>query len=590
MAVEVEDDRNDRAFVAGSVRHGAAAVASATRTGVRTRWWRRLDPVVCLAAVLVLLPTVAAMASALRNPWAPTNDWALLELQVRDVGTGDTPLVGAWSRFGWDHPGPLPFYVLAVFYRLVPAEHGLLFASAAVNFLATAGCAGLALRQPRARALVVLVGLAVLQRGLGIAELSDPWNPTLPMMPFALYALVCVDYAGRGRSWALPVAAGVGSFVVQAHVGFAQPVAAIALVALFMRWHLAKAAGGMHLTSSSPTRRPWRALISTATVLGAAWLPVLVDQAVGSGNLGTIARWALGDEVGPGMGELTEGHLPPRQVAGAAAWLLDPVGLWLGRSEPISVAGYPLVGDASPLRLVWLLLAGAAVLALARRQQGTDRPLLLGAVAVAAAGVAAVFGDLVAARGAPVFWAFRWAAVVSMLAWVACGWAATAFFERRLRNRDGSSVGRDRRRSLAAAAGWLAVVAVPVSATIWGGTLGGQPLEHASEPLLRLVPAIEEHARRQPVVVASSEYFFNDVDLGLPVVLERAGIAWVEHDDPRAEGHPRFIVMRADQLDGLTDYVIATGGAQVLARSGTPEPGEPSNRELVLLLLVTGPD
>ena len=32
--------------------------------------------------------------SALRHPWIPTNDWALIELRVREVGTGDTPLVG----------------------------------------------------------------------------------------------------------------------------------------------------------------------------------------------------------------------------------------------------------------------------------------------------------------------------------------------------------------------------------------------------------------------------------------------------------------------------------------------------------------
>src|SRR3712207_8448963 len=30
-------------------------------------------------------------------------DWALLEVRVRDVGSSETPLVGAYSRFGWNH-------------------------------------------------------------------------------------------------------------------------------------------------------------------------------------------------------------------------------------------------------------------------------------------------------------------------------------------------------------------------------------------------------------------------------------------------------------------------------------------------------
>lgn len=90
------------------------------------------------------------------------------------------------------------------------------------------------------------------------------------------------------------------------------------------------------------------------------------------------------------------------------------MGLWLGRSGPIVVAGYPVVGDAAPLRLVWLQVAGAAVVALARRTPGPDRPSLIGAGAVAAAGVAVVLSDLVTARGIPAFWAFRWAAVVPM--------------------------------------------------------------------------------------------------------------------------------------------------------------------------------
>ena len=181
------------------------------------------DPVLLVAAALLLVPALAAMYSARVHPWYPTNDWALIELQVRDVFTSDTPLVGAWSRFNWRHPGPLSFYLLALPYRLAPPDRGLLFATTVVNFGFVASYAWVALRQPRWRALVALGGLALLQRGLGIEGLTDPWNPTTPIIPFALYVLLCVDLATARRRWTLPAMAFVASLVVQSHIGFAQP-------------------------------------------------------------------------------------------------------------------------------------------------------------------------------------------------------------------------------------------------------------------------------------------------------------------------------------------------------------------------------
>ena len=48
------------------------------------------------------------MVSALRRPWAPTDDWALIEMQVRAVGTADTPLVVRPPVKGAPRPGDLP--------------------------------------------------------------------------------------------------------------------------------------------------------------------------------------------------------------------------------------------------------------------------------------------------------------------------------------------------------------------------------------------------------------------------------------------------------------------------------------------------
>lgn len=584
------DVREAEADTSGS---GASRPSAARRLAARLARRTTRDPVVLVAAALVLLPTIAAIVSALRNPWVPSDDWALLELQVRAVGTADTPLVGAWSRFGWDHPGPWPLYLLAAFYRLVPGEHGLLFAAAAVNLLAVGGCVAVALRRSRAQALVVLAGLAVLQRGMGIEALGDPWNPLLPILPFALYCLVCAELAVDRRPWMLPVAAGYASFAVQAHVGFAQPVVLVGLAAAGSAWW---APGRRARADAGADDRPaggagaglrWRAALPTAIVLLVAWAPVLLDQVAGDGNVGMIVRWALGDEVGPDLGSLNEGRLPADRVAGAASWLLDPFGPWLGNDDHPVAFGFELLGDRPPALGLWvpLVLAGSVLLA-TRAADAVERRRIIGAVVVAAAGVVATVTDLATAQGAPVLWPFRWVSVVVMLVWISGGWAVTAALSDALRRRHGWAPTAVARR--AAVAGMLALVVVPVVATVWRGSLGHRPVENASDELLRLAPAIVEHARDEEVVVANSTVMLGAVDLGLPVVLARAGIPWVERDDPRAGGHAQLGILRAADLEGMHGVAVARGDAEILARSRPRGGGDP-DAELLLLRIDSGP-
>jgi hypothetical protein len=575
--------------------HAASPPADPVDTAVPDA---RRDLFVLVAAALVLVPSLVAAVSALRHPYIPTNDWALIELQVRQVGTGDTPLVGVWSRFGWRHPGPLLFYALALPYRLVPDDRGLLFATACVNLAATVGFALVVIRYPRTRALIALFGMAMLQRGLGIDQLGDPWNPTILIVPFALYLVLCVEIAvGRDR-WPLAVAAGVASFVVQAHVGLLQPVVLVGVVALGLRW-----------LRTRPRRIAWRSLVPTAVVLGLAWLPPVIDQVDGSGNLGLLFRWARGDDIGGGMGVLTEGRLSHQRILDGAAWLLDPTGMWVGRFQPVDVFGSLLLGRGRPLTLLWVPIVLGLVLALVRRaplRDGYRRPTIAVGV-LAATAVVALFTDLSTAQGAPVFWPFRWVVAVVMLLWIALGWAVAGALVHRFPWLDepwsprGTRSVRSARptrpvlsarsvrsaRVRLAGVAMVAAVALPVGLAAWRGPVGRQPLQPASDALLRLQPAILEHARQEPLVVANTVDKLNDKDLALPVILERAGIEWAEADDPRAPGHNRYLVLPAGGLGNpQVAGALAVGNAELLARSGPPRPGEPPDSELVLVRTV----
>src|SRR5207244_4933496 len=97
-------------------------------------------------------------------------DQAIIELRTRDVGTWDTPLVGPYSRFGGNHPGPLLFWLYAIPYRLTGgASWSLLAAPGILNLLAVAGALWIAWRTGRLEFTACLAaGIAVLVGNLGI--------------------------------------------------------------------------------------------------------------------------------------------------------------------------------------------------------------------------------------------------------------------------------------------------------------------------------------------------------------------------------------------------------------------------------------
>ncbi|MGZ8735026.1 MAG: hypothetical protein ACXW1M_07545, partial [Acidimicrobiia bacterium] len=69
---------------------------------------------------LALVPLAAVFVATIDqwDAYRAIADDALIELQTRDVGTRAV-FLGPYSRFGWYHPGPALFYVLAVPYRLL---------------------------------------------------------------------------------------------------------------------------------------------------------------------------------------------------------------------------------------------------------------------------------------------------------------------------------------------------------------------------------------------------------------------------------------------------------------------------------------
>lgn len=385
------------------------------------------DVVSALLVVVVALPLALLAVRATATPWTPASDQAIELLAVHDVGSADTPLVGAFSRLGWHHPGPLLFWVLAPFDRLAGPSGVLL----AVALLAIASLGGALAAADRlgGRSLTVAVAgaAAVLIHTLGPARLVDPWNPHVTYLPLLCF-LVTVALAARGGTrWALPVAVLTGSFVVQSHLGTLGPVSAASIGAAVWWWRAQPRPIGWPV--------PWR----SALLAVGLWVGPLLDQAAGRGNLGDIARF-----IATGDGE----RAPLQRGVEVASRELGVPPAFVGGRE---VGFLNEVVSAPPWRLAatFALLAGAWVLA---RRAGRSDPTRLVALATWLVATATV---AVAVTSDGLFgYVLRWTWPVAAFAVAAAAWAVW----------EGAAVRASRpvRTAVAALAG-LAIAAVSLA-------------------------------------------------------------------------------------------------------------------------------
>ena len=241
---------------------------------------------------LVALPFTIAALALIGETWAPSNDVALQLLKIGDVGTRRTPLLGAWSRWGWNHPGPWPTYLLAPFTWLF-GPTGALVGTLMLNMASLMAAVVLG----RRRGGMVLAGLvAVCGLAIGFAQgatfLMNPWNPYVGVLP--VYALILVAWSLSDRDWkVMPLMVVFASFSIQAHVGFAPVVAVICVGGVMLAWRTGPADPGE--TPPEPDQAPaWRRpLIWSGVVAVVAWLPAMIEEIANQpGNLTLLARFS----------------------------------------------------------------------------------------------------------------------------------------------------------------------------------------------------------------------------------------------------------------------------------------------------------
>jgi hypothetical protein len=312
---------------------------------------------------------VAAFTTARAPETYPVADTATTSLSTLRAIRGDLA-VGSYSRFGWNHPGPLLYQALAVPYAASGRrEMALKWAALGLNALSLTGLLLVAGRRSTVLALAIALALTpLLWREQRL--LFSAWNPFVPVLALGCAVAAAADLAG-GAGWrtrsapALLVAA--LSFCVQAHAGLVIPAAICALAALV----------GLRRDASRPG-------VALAIAIGlAVWAtPLVAELRDRPGNLASMTAFLL------------DGSLPRgtwgRALPAAAYMTLGPViPSWVVLYDEV-----PRVVPAWILPAFALLVAGTGAGALVAHRAGRRFEAAFAAIAAVAS-----LGVVIAARG-----------------------------------------------------------------------------------------------------------------------------------------------------------------------------------------------
>ncbi|MEA3057045.1 MAG: hypothetical protein QOD30_2477, partial [Actinomycetota bacterium] len=188
----------------------------------------RRPPAWVLAVALLAIPfVVLAARAAIGVDQSPGGDVSLIELRTSDVFTAHNPTLGSYGRYGFNHPGPLWFYVLALPYRLTgQLQHGVLL----VGALSIVAILWVAARHGVLGWVAAL--LAVFVWAAGPAFLADPWEPHGLLLPGAALLLLTFDTAA-GRTWSLPLVVGIASLLGAAQATLLPLAVAMVVIAVY---------------------------------------------------------------------------------------------------------------------------------------------------------------------------------------------------------------------------------------------------------------------------------------------------------------------------------------------------------------------
>jgi hypothetical protein len=327
----------------------------------RSNGWAEALP--ALAPALVLF---AAGAALLATTWHPVGDYAIAELVVRHA-FAHPPLFGPYSgNRPYHHPLPLVYGLVWIPYELFGRRSSAQLAATVWFNAALIGLMVwlLARRRALGLGLALLGGITLFTLNNQPGHLSIPWNPYLGIVP-AVLLVVAVWQTTLGRRWFLPLATGLATWCVGAHVGYAPTVIGLGVVT---------AVGLPVAVVRQHGRAGWRLLVwpaaASVLVLLVMAAPAIIDllEHGSKSNPALILKWVRSNK----------DPILPRHVALQAITSdLSRHPTWAtGDRDFVSYGTLP--GMSVPVSLIPLVLAAG----LAAWRRAGDELLALGTVSI----------------------------------------------------------------------------------------------------------------------------------------------------------------------------------------------------------------
>jgi len=253
---------------------------------------RGLAAVSCLLVLLPMLVYLGLQITLLLDDPQRIylGDIALTELFTWHALHGEL-LEGARSHYGFQHAGPLPFYVMAPWYGLSSCSpQGIFLAVLLVNLLALAGILAALWRCGGQQSVVCFALVWTFYSWfLDVRSLGSTWAIFLAHVPFVAAVVFSAAVAAGRLNW-LPAALFCFSFVVQTHLAYGPASAAVLLVSSLLGC-LPAVRDRLGIRSSRCGRLAWL-LPGSAVVLAVAWTPTLIgEMTLPASNLASIVKF-----------------------------------------------------------------------------------------------------------------------------------------------------------------------------------------------------------------------------------------------------------------------------------------------------------
>ena len=356
-------------------------------------WCERL----AYALLAVVVATFAWKAATL--DWKAAGDLSVIRLRALDVGTSNTPLVGPYSRFQWNHPGPSLSFAFAPWARLFGNSGvGILIGAFVANLAAMFGAAWVARRSSKVLFFLTSIVLAAFVLLAQTGELFNPWNPFVVVLPL-FAALIAAWATFRGDRVAAVVLVIAASFAIQGHIG-AAPLGVLALLI---------GGGGLLYAIVRSQGEERRDFVTTSLiavgVMFVCWIPPLLDQLFGTGNLGRLVEFQFTDT----------------QQSAGLRFALDQVTRLLTFPPGREVGFLGVVGNGPVVPWMAIVLLAATVVAWKKGWRDRLQLALVAWLSVAVTGLA-----ISGIKGIPFQYVFRWSWAMVLVVWIACAWVGVS--------------------------------------------------------------------------------------------------------------------------------------------------------------------